>query len=54
MVDWSFTLYSTISRIRKTLLGSSADIGWLQGSPGMPPVVDGTARFLELLSEIRL
>ncbi|XP_023536659.1 uncharacterized protein LOC111797969 isoform X2 [Cucurbita pepo subsp. pepo] len=46
-------LYSTISRIRKTLLGSSADIGWLQGTPGMPPVVDGTARFLELLSEIR-
>ncbi|KAG7021298.1 hypothetical protein SDJN02_17986 [Cucurbita argyrosperma subsp. argyrosperma] len=46
-------LYSTMCRIRKTLLGSSADIGWLQGTPGMPPVVDGTARFLELLSEIR-
>ncbi|KAA0061537.1 uncharacterized protein E6C27_scaffold41G00980 [Cucumis melo var. makuwa] len=46
-------LYNIMCRIRKTLLGSSNDIGWLQTTPGMPPVVDGTARFLELLSDIR-
>lgn len=44
---------SIISRVRKTLRGSSDDIGWLQQTPGMPPVKDGTARFLELLAEIR-
>ncbi|KAF7819778.1 alpha/beta-hydrolase domain protein [Senna tora] len=41
------------SRVWKTLLGSSGDIGWLQHASGMPPVEDGTARFLELLSHIR-
>uniref|UniRef100_A0A803NSX8 Exostosin GT47 domain-containing protein n=3 Tax=Cannabis sativa TaxID=3483 RepID=A0A803NSX8_CANSA len=44
---------SILSRIRKTLRGSSDDIGWLQQTPGMPSVTDGTARFLELLAEIR-
>ncbi|XP_015898388.2 uncharacterized protein LOC107431882 isoform X2 [Ziziphus jujuba] len=46
-------LYSITSRLQKTLRGSSDDIGWLQHTPGMPPVEDGTARFLELLAEIR-
>ncbi|XP_055960477.1 uncharacterized protein LOC126669968 isoform X2 [Mercurialis annua] len=41
------------SRLHKTLLGSSNDIGWLQRTPGMAPVEDGTARFLELLGKIR-
>uniref|UniRef100_A0A7N0UEZ7 Uncharacterized protein n=1 Tax=Kalanchoe fedtschenkoi TaxID=63787 RepID=A0A7N0UEZ7_KALFE len=42
-----------ISRVRKTLNGSSADIGWLQHTPGFPPVEDGTPRFMELLENIR-
>ncbi|WCJ42535.1 alpha/beta-Hydrolases superfamily protein [Euphorbia peplus] len=41
------------SRVHKTLLGSSDDIGWLQRTPGMAPTEDGTARFLELLENIR-
>jgi len=45
--------FSTISRVKKTLRGSSDDIGWLQHTPGMPPVQDGTSRFLELLQEVR-
>ncbi|KAK1550370.1 hypothetical protein Q3G72_018103 [Acer saccharum] len=44
---------SITSRVRKTLRGSSDDIGWLQRTPGMAPVEDGTARFLELLEAIR-
>ncbi|KAJ6759405.1 hypothetical protein OIU74_025983 [Salix koriyanagi] len=44
---------SITSRVRKTLLGSSDDIGWLQHTPGMAPVEDGTVRFLELLEKIR-
>ncbi|KAL4651906.1 hypothetical protein ACB092_01G194600 [Castanea dentata] len=36
-----------------TLRGSSDDIGWLQCTPGMASVVDGTSRFLELLAGIR-
>lgn len=36
-----------------TLRGSSDDIGWLQCTPGMASVEDGTARFLELLAGIR-
>jgi hypothetical protein len=27
------------------------DIGWLQREPGMPPVTDGTERFLQLLGQ---
>ncbi|PKU70015.1 hypothetical protein MA16_Dca022260 [Dendrobium catenatum] len=42
-----------ISRARKTVLGSADDIGWLQRAPGMPPVEDGTKRFIELLENIR-
>ncbi|KAK9142094.1 hypothetical protein Syun_011494 [Stephania yunnanensis] len=43
-----------LSRLKTTLHGSSDDIGWLQHAPGMPPVEDGTSRFIELLQEIRL
>ncbi|KAM7512886.1 hypothetical protein LguiB_011761 [Lonicera macranthoides] len=42
-----------ISRVRKTLRGSSDDIGWLQCAPGMASVEDGSARFEELLQGIR-
>ncbi|XP_028806527.1 uncharacterized protein LOC114761344 isoform X2 [Neltuma alba] len=42
-----------ISRAWITLRGSSDDIGWLQQDPSVPPVEDGTARFLELLSDVR-
>lgn len=34
--------------------GSADDIGWLQRAPGMPPVEDGTERFLEILGNIKL
>ncbi|KAL4194148.1 hypothetical protein AMTRI_Chr05g57820 [Amborella trichopoda] len=44
---------SLISRVQKTLRGSTDDIGWLQRMAGMPPVVDGTDRFMELLDGIR-
>ncbi|XP_012076772.1 uncharacterized protein LOC105637769 isoform X2 [Jatropha curcas] len=44
---------SVTSRVRTTLRGSSDDIGWLQRTPGMAPVEDGTARFLDLLNKIR-
>ncbi|OMO82651.1 Lecithin:cholesterol/phospholipid:diacylglycerol acyltransferase, partial [Corchorus capsularis] len=46
-------IYSLKTRMQKTLLGSSDDIGWLQNTPGMPPVENGTARFLELLEAVR-
>lgn len=45
--------FSIISRVRKTLHGSSGEIGWLQEAPGMDPVKDGSARFRELLECIR-
>ncbi|KAK4601875.1 hypothetical protein RGQ29_011116 [Quercus rubra] len=44
---------SITSRVCTTLRGSSDDIGWLQCTPGMASVEDGTARFLELLAGIR-
>lgn len=44
---------SIISRVQRTLRGSSDDIGWLQRTPGVCPVIDGTSRFLELLDKIR-
>lgn len=43
---------SFVSRVEKTVHGSSDDIGWLQRTPG-PPVKNGTARFMELLRGIR-
>ncbi|KAL6330963.1 hypothetical protein AAG906_009391 [Vitis piasezkii] len=54
---WASSRYSfcfvRCMQIRTTLHGSSDDIGWLQCTPGVAPVEDGTARFLELLREIR-
>lgn len=44
---------SLIERARKTVRGSADDIGWLQRAPGMPPVEDGTERFMEILDDIR-
>lgn len=44
---------SFISRARRTLHGSSDDIGWLQRTIGVPPVQDGTARFTDILHCIR-
>ncbi|KAE8654664.1 Exostosin family protein [Hibiscus syriacus] len=46
-------VFSIVSRMERTLRGSSDDIGWLQCTPGMAPVEDGTTRFLELLEAIR-
>ncbi|CAA7397353.1 unnamed protein product [Spirodela intermedia] len=42
-----------VSRVRRTLRGSSEDIGWLERAEGLPPVEDGTASFLALLDGIR-
>lgn len=42
-----------IFRISKTLHGSSDDIGWMQRDPELAPVIDGTARFQELLETVR-
>lgn len=63
MASWRCSLYyirctqaqvlSITSRVRKTLRGSSDDIGWLQHTLDMAPVEDGTVRFLELLEKIR-
>ncbi|KAK2975769.1 hypothetical protein RJ640_014592 [Escallonia rubra] len=44
---------SLIERVQRTVRGSADDIGWLQHSPEMPPVEDGTGRFTEILDEIR-
>ncbi|GAB2265223.1 hypothetical protein Dimus_000291 [Dionaea muscipula] len=44
---------SFLSRLQKTLRGSSDDIGWMQQDPRLAPVEDGTSRFLELLQVIR-
>lgn len=44
---------SLIDRARRTVRGSADDIGWLQRAPGMPPVEDGTERFMEILDNIR-
>ncbi|KAE8687534.1 hypothetical protein F3Y22_tig00111013pilonHSYRG00086 [Hibiscus syriacus] len=63
MAPWRCTFYylkrtqaqvsSIVSRMERTLRGSSDDIGWLQLTPGMAPFEDGTTRFLELLEAIR-
>ncbi|WOL05636.1 hypothetical protein Cni_G14365 [Canna indica] len=42
-----------VDRARKTVRGSADDIGWLQQATDMPPVEDGTKRFLEILESIR-
>lgn len=38
-----------VARVQTTLRGSADDIGWLQKVPGLPPVEDGTERFLQHL-----
>ncbi|KAJ4768858.1 alpha/beta-Hydrolases superfamily protein [Rhynchospora pubera] len=53
LIEAQEMLQMLINRLRRTLEGSSADIGWLQKTKGLPPVVDGTARFKELLSDVR-
>ncbi|XP_059651623.1 uncharacterized protein LOC132299162 [Cornus florida] len=42
-----------IERARRTVRGSADDIGWLQRASEMPPVEDGTERFIEILDDIR-
>ncbi|KAH0980658.1 hypothetical protein GBA52_007835 [Prunus armeniaca] len=42
-----------VDRVRRTVRGSADDIGWLQRDPTMPPVEDGTERFMEILGDIR-
>ncbi|KAM7261267.1 hypothetical protein ACFE04_026742 [Oxalis oulophora] len=42
-----------IEKVQRTVRGSADDIGWLQRDPVMPPVEDGTERFLEILDNIR-
>lgn len=42
-----------IEKARRTVRGSADDIGWLQRDPDMPPVEDGTERFMEVLDSIR-
>lgn len=41
-----------VDRVKKTMHGSSDDIGWLQRAPEMPPVEDGTERFNSILENI--
>ncbi|KAK6918626.1 hypothetical protein RJ641_017048 [Dillenia turbinata] len=42
-----------IERARKTVRGSADDIGWLIRASEMPPVEDGTERYMEILDHIR-
>ncbi|KAL0308582.1 UNVERIFIED_CONTAM: hypothetical protein Sradi_5800500 [Sesamum radiatum] len=49
-----FIFKGIVSRVLRTLHGSSDDIGWLQRTPGMAPVKDGSAHFMELLQSIRM
>lgn len=46
-------IFSLVDRVRRTVRGSADDIGWLQRDPTMPPVEDGTERFIEILGDIR-
>lgn len=48
--DFTFSL---IDRVRRTVRGSADDIGWLQRDLGMPPVEDGTDKFMEILENVR-
>eukprot|EP00897_Mesotaenium_endlicherianum_P002673 jgi/Mesen1/2433/ME000157S01573 len=41
-----------VSRVQTTIRGSSQDIGWLQRESSLPPVEDGTDRFIALLGRI--
>ncbi|XP_050203834.1 uncharacterized protein LOC126653886 [Mercurialis annua] len=42
-----------IERARRTVRGSADDIGWMQRASELPPVEDGTGRFMEILDDIR-
>ncbi|KAA8515881.1 hypothetical protein F0562_019060 [Nyssa sinensis] len=42
-----------VERVRRTVRGSADDIGWLQHASEMPPVEDGTERFMKIISDIR-
>lgn len=42
-----------VERVKRTVHGSSDDIGWLQRAPNMPPIEDGTDRFNNILDNIR-
>lgn len=42
-----------VERARRTARGSADDIGWLQRDPDMPPVENGTERFMEILDSVR-
>lgn len=44
---------SLVERARRTARGSADDIGWLQRDPDMPPVENGTERFMEILDSVR-
>lgn len=44
---------SLFEKVRRTVRGSADDIGWLQQAADMPPVEDGTERFMEILDDIR-
>ncbi|XP_021892741.1 uncharacterized protein LOC110810766 isoform X3 [Carica papaya] len=48
-----FLFQGLVERARRTLRGSADDIGWLQQDPEMPPVEDGTEKFIEILDNIR-
>lgn len=39
--------------MRRTVRGSADDIGWLKRDSGMPPVEDGTEKFMEILENVR-
>ncbi|GAQ79234.1 hypothetical protein KFL_000260510 [Klebsormidium nitens] len=41
-----------LARVKMTYRGSKEDIGWLKREPGMPPITDGSERFLQLLGQI--
>ena len=45
--------FSLVERVKRTVHGSSDDIGWLQRAPDMPPIEDGTDRFSNILDNIR-
>ena len=44
---------SLVEHAWKTVRGSANDIGWLQQGQSLPPTVDGTTRFLEILDFVR-
>lgn len=51
--DYVILCFRLVERVRRTVRGSSDDIGWLQSAPEMPAVEDGTDRFSNILEIIR-